>query len=51
MIREARRNRVGRLSGYGNAIVPHVAAVFLRAVMEEIRARSENQTLKGERNV
>lgn len=33
-IRTARRNRVGRLRGYGNAIVPQVAAVFLRAVLE-----------------
>jgi len=32
--RSARANRVGRLRGYGNAIVPQVAAVFLRAVME-----------------
>jgi DNA (cytosine-5)-methyltransferase 1 len=36
IIRDARRNRVGRLRGYGNAIVPQLAAVFLRAVMEEI---------------
>lgn len=33
-IREARRNRVGRLKGYGNAIVPHAAVEFLRLVME-----------------
>lgn len=30
----ARRNRIGRLSGYGNAIVPQTAAVFLRSVLE-----------------
>lgn len=36
LAKRARANRVGRLRGYGNAIVPHVAAVFLRAVMEEI---------------
>lgn len=30
----ARRNRVGRLKGYGNAIVPQVAAEFIRAYME-----------------
>jgi hypothetical protein len=26
----AKRNRIGRLRGYGNAIVPEVAAVFIR---------------------
>jgi DNA (cytosine-5)-methyltransferase 1 len=30
----AGRNRVGRLRGYGNAIVPQVAALFVRAYME-----------------
>ena len=30
----AKRNRVGRLRGYGNAIVPQVAAVFVRAAMD-----------------
>lgn len=30
----ASRNRVGRLKGYGNAIVAPLAAVFVRAVME-----------------
>lgn len=34
ILREARRNRVGRLSGYGNAIVPEVAARFIRAYMD-----------------
>jgi len=29
--------RVGRLRGYGNAIVPQVAAVFIRAVMQAKR--------------
>ena len=33
VVRGARANRVGRLKGYGNAIVPPVAAVFLRAVL------------------
>jgi len=33
-IRAARANRVGRLKGYGNAIVPEVAAEFIRAFME-----------------
>lgn len=32
--RAARTNRVGRLRAYGNAIVPEVAAVFIRAFME-----------------
>lgn len=30
----ARRNRVGRLRGYGNAIVPQVASVFVQAYLE-----------------
>jgi DNA (cytosine-5)-methyltransferase 1 len=34
IIREARGNRVGRLKGYGNAIVPHLAAMFVRAFLE-----------------
>jgi DNA (cytosine-5)-methyltransferase 1 len=34
IIREARRNRIVRLKGYGNSIVPQVAAVFIRAFME-----------------
>jgi hypothetical protein len=34
MAKGARSNRVGRLRGYGNAIVPQVAAVFIRAVLE-----------------
>ena len=36
LAKDARRNRVGRLKGYGNAIVPQVAAVFVRAFMDEI---------------
>ena len=32
--KSARRNRVGRLRGYGNAIVPQVAAMFVRCVMD-----------------
>jgi DNA (cytosine-5)-methyltransferase 1 len=35
-LRLAKRNRVGRLKGYGNAIVPQVAAVFIRAFLESI---------------
>ena len=34
----AKRNRVGRLRGYGNAIVPELAAVFVRAVMDELNS-------------
>jgi DNA (cytosine-5)-methyltransferase 1 len=34
MAKGARSNRVGRLRGYGNAIVPQVAAVFIRAFLE-----------------
>jgi hypothetical protein len=34
MLRVARANRTGRLRGYGNAIIPAVAATFIRAFME-----------------
>ena len=34
LVRRARNNRVGRLKGYGNAIVPQVAADFIRAFMD-----------------
>ena len=34
ILRKARSNRNGRLRGYGNAIVPQVAAIFVRAFME-----------------
>lgn len=34
IIKAARRNRVGRLRGYGNAIVPTLAAEFICVVME-----------------
>ena len=33
-LRAARANRVGRLRGYGNAIVPTLAAEFIRSYME-----------------
>jgi len=33
-VKHARGNRNGRLKGYGNAIVPEVAAVFIHTVME-----------------
>lgn len=36
LVKSARANRVGRLKGYGNSIVPQVAAVFIRAFMETI---------------
>ena len=36
-LKEAGRNRVGRLRGYGNAIVPQLAAEFIRAVMDIIK--------------
>jgi DNA (cytosine-5)-methyltransferase 1 len=36
LARRARSNRVGRLKGYGNAIVPEVAAMFVRAFMEAV---------------
>ena len=39
MVASARANRVGRLRAYGNAIVPEVAAAFIRAYLE---ARSQS---------
>ena len=36
MARSARTNRVGRLRGYGNAIVPPLAAVFVRSFLESL---------------
>jgi DNA (cytosine-5)-methyltransferase 1 len=30
----AARNRVGRLRGYGNAIVPQLAAEFIKAYLD-----------------
>ena len=32
-LRRAKRHRIGAVAGYGNAIVPQVAAVFIKAVM------------------
>jgi hypothetical protein len=36
IVESASANRTGRLKGYGNAIVPQVAAVFIQAFMESI---------------
>ena len=38
LARDARANRVGRIHGYGNAIVPQLAAVFVRAFFESVFA-------------
>ncbi len=38
VLRAARRNRIGRLKGYGNAIVPQLAALFLRSLFDSIAA-------------
>jgi hypothetical protein len=35
-IRDASRNRTGRLKGYGNAIVPELAALFIRAYLQTL---------------
>lgn len=43
IVREARSNRVGRLRGYGNGIVPQVAAVFVRALMDELGIEPESE--------
>lgn len=39
LLAKARRNRVGRLKGYGNAISPQISAVFIRAAMQCEAAR------------
>lgn len=36
LVKDARRNRVGRVRGYGNAIVPQVAAEFIRSTLETL---------------
>lgn len=36
LARDARANRVGRIHGYGNAIVPRLAAMFVRAFFDAI---------------
>jgi hypothetical protein len=35
-LRCAGRNRVGRLKGYGNAIVPPLAAMFIRSFIQSV---------------
>lgn len=39
----AKANRVGRLRGYGNSIVPQVGAVFLRAYMATTSAKEDSK--------
>jgi len=39
-LRAAKRNRRGRLTGYGNAIVPQVAAAFIKAYMDATPRRA-----------
>lgn len=39
MVGRARRNRVGRLRGYGNSICPQVAATFIRGVIAFLEAQ------------
>lgn len=43
----AKRSRVGQLKGYGNAIVPQVAAVFIGPVMEWINCLEKTQCTKS----
>ena len=38
-----RKNRNGVLKAVGNAIVPQVAALFLRAVMDSVELTSEEK--------
>jgi DNA (cytosine-5)-methyltransferase 1 len=42
MARSARANQAGRLKGYGNSIVPALAATFVRAFMGEERMTTGN---------
>lgn len=44
MVKGARTNRVGQLKGYGNAICPQVAAVFVRAVMDSLKEIEREKT-------
>jgi DNA (cytosine-5)-methyltransferase 1 len=42
MVRGARANQKGRLHGYGNAIVPELAATFVRAFMGEAQMTAKD---------
>lgn len=48
----AKRSRVGQLKGYGNAIVPQLAAIFIAAVMEWMAGTEQDMTMmtNNERN-
>ena len=53
-IRSARTNRVSRLRGYGNAIVPQVAAIFIKCFLEiygETKMTTKTGTLDQSENV
>lgn len=43
ILRIARRNRVGRLKGYGNAIVPPAAVVFIQSVMDVLGIKPDER--------
>jgi DNA (cytosine-5)-methyltransferase 1 len=43
----ARKNRVGRLKGYGNAIVPQVAAEVIMAYMDSVSNPPQSETQRG----
>lgn len=42
LLRPAGRNRVGRLKGYGNAIVPQLAAMFVKSFFESVEQLRSN---------
>jgi DNA (cytosine-5)-methyltransferase 1 len=43
LLRPAGRNRVGRLKGYGNAIVPPLAAMFVKSFFESVEQLRSNK--------
>jgi DNA (cytosine-5)-methyltransferase 1 len=43
LLRPAGRNRVGRLKGYGNAIVPQLAAMFMKSFFESVEQLRSNK--------
>lgn len=43
LLRPAGRNRVGRLKGYGNAIVPQLAAMFVKSFFESVEQLRSNE--------